>query len=120
MRDFDRNNSNGFELQINDNWKKALLVGAFAGAAYLLISGRRPAGFALAGIGMAVLAAENPQRFEEVWNQAPQYLDKGTRVVNQISDLIDKIAEQGAKFQQMRHSGPNRNAGQPHQGDYLT
>jgi hypothetical protein len=108
MRDFDVN--------INDNWKKALMLGAFAGAAYLLISGRRPAGFALAGIGMAVLAAEHPQRFEEIWNQAPHYLDRGTRVVNQISDLVDKIAEQGSKFQQMR-SG---NRGGERQHDYLT
>jgi hypothetical protein len=105
-----------FDLNIQENWKKALMVGAFAGAAYLLISGRRPAGFALAGIGVAVLAAEHPQRFEEVWNQAPHYLDRGTKVVNQISDLIDKIAEQGTKFSQMRHRG---NRGQE-QHDYLT
>ena len=106
-----------FEMNINDNWKKALMVGAFAGAAYLLISGRRPAGFALAGIGMAVLAAEHPQRFEEIWNQAPHYLDRGTRVVNQISDLVDKIAEQGSKFQQMRNRGDR---GGERQHDYLT
>jgi hypothetical protein len=105
-----------FNVNINENWKKALMFGAFAGAAYLLISGRRPAGFALAGIGLAVLAAEHPQRFEEIWNQAPSYLDRGTRVVNQISDLIDRIAEQGTKFQQMRSGG---NRGQ-RQHDYLT
>ena len=89
-------------IDISENWKKMLMVGAFAGAAYLLISGRRPAGFALAGIGLAVLAAEHPQRFEEIWNQAPHYLDRGTKVVNQISDLVDRIAEQGSKFQAMR------------------
>lgn len=105
-----------FDFNINENWKKALMIGAFAGAAYLLISGRRPAGFALAGIGLAVLAAEHPHRFEEIWNQAPTYLDRGTRVVNQISDLIDRIAEQGTKFQQMRRGG-NRGQGQH---DYLT
>jgi hypothetical protein len=112
-----RNHESGsFDLNINENWKKALMVGAFAGAAYLLISGRRPAGFALAGIGMAVLAAEHPQRFEEVWNQAPHYLDRGTKVVNQISDLIDKVAEQGTKFSQMRRGGDRGEQ----QHDYLT
>lgn len=113
--DMDQNNMN---FDINDNWKKMLMVGAFAGAAYLLFSGRRPAGFALAGIGMAVLAAEHPERFEEIWNQAPQYLDRGTKVVNQIGDLVDRIAEQGAKFQQMRgHRGGDASGQQP---DYLT
>jgi hypothetical protein len=110
-------NENAMEFDINDNWKKMLMVGAFAGAAYLLISGRRPAGFALAGIGLAVLAAEHPQRFEEIWNQAPHYLDRGTKVVNQISDLVDKIAEQGSKFQQMRGGGNAREQQRP---DYLT
>ena len=108
---------NEMNLDISDNWKKMLMFGAFAGAAYLLISGRRPAGFALAGIGMAVLAAEHPQRFEEIWNQAPQYLDRGTKVVNQIGDLVDKIAEQGSKFQQMR---ANRGTHEEQRPDYLT
>jgi len=102
-------------IDFSENWKKMLMVGAFAGAAYLLISGRRPAGFALAGIGMAVLAAEHPQRFEEIWNQAPHYLERGTKVVNQISDLVDKIAEQGSKFQHMRSGGMRQQ-----QSDYLT
>jgi hypothetical protein len=105
-------------IEINDNWKKMLMVGAFAGAAYLLFSGRRPAGFALAGIGMAVLAAEHPQRFEEIWNQAPQYLERGTKVVNQIGDLVDKIADQGSKFQQMRANRGQQHAEQ--RPDYLT
>lgn len=108
---------NEMNLDISDNWKKMLMFGAFAGAAYLLISGRRPAGFALAGIGMAVLAAEHPQRFEEIWNQAPHYLDRGTKVVNQIGDLVDKIAEQGSKFQQMR---ANRATHAEQRPDYLT
>jgi hypothetical protein len=103
-------------IDINENWKKMLMVGAFAGAAYLLISGRRPAGFALAGIGLAVLAAEHPERFEEIWNQAPHYIDRGTKVVNQISDLVDKIAEQGSKFQQMRRDSGTRQQ----RPDYLT
>jgi len=116
MRERHDRDPSEMNFDINENWKKMLMVGAFAGAAYLLISGRRPAGFALAGIGMAVLAAEHPQRFEEVWNQAPHYLDRGTKVVNQIGELIDKIAEQGSKFQQMRQGG---NRGEQ-QHDYLT
>lgn len=111
MREMDDMN-----IDISENWKRMLMVGAFAGAAYLLISGRRPAGFALAGIGMAVLAAEHPQRFEEIWNQAPHYLERGTKVVNQIGELVDKIAEQGSKFQQMRRDGGMRQQ----QSDYLT
>jgi hypothetical protein len=103
-------------IDIHENWKKMLMVGAFAGAAYLLISGRRPAGFALAGIGLAVLAAEHPERFEEIWNQAPHYLDRGTKVMSQISDLVDKIAEQGSKFQQMRRDSGTRQQ----RPDYLT
>jgi hypothetical protein len=37
-------------------------------------------------------------------------------VVNQISDLVDKIAEQGSKFQQMRRDSGVRQQ----RPDYLT
>jgi len=93
---------NEMNLDISDNWKKMLMFGAFAGAAYLLISGRRPAGFALAGIGMAVLAAEHPQRFEEIWNRAPEYLEKGQRMIQGVGRIIDQVSEQAGKFQQSR------------------
>jgi hypothetical protein len=92
-----------------ENWKKALMVGSFAAAAVLIFTGRRPAGFALAGIGVATLAAEHPEKFEQFWNSAPEYLEKGTRLVNGIGDFVERIAQQSSKFQaaRERHGRPD-------------
>jgi hypothetical protein len=89
-------------LRLQNNWKRALMIGSFAAAAYLLATGRRPAGFAMAGVGLATLAAEYPEKFEEIWNRAPEYLDKGQRLVGGVSRIVDQIAEQAGKFQSMR------------------
>ncbi|MCU1285502.1 MAG: hypothetical protein JWO13_1852 [Acidobacteriales bacterium] len=87
---------------INENWKKALMIGSFAAAAVLLLTGRRPAGFALAGIGLATVAAEHPEKFEQFWNSAPEYLEKGTRLVNGVGEFVERIAQQSEKFQAAR------------------
>ena len=92
-----------------DNWKRAVMIGSFSAAAFLLLTGRRAAGFALAGIGVATLAGEYPEKFEKFWNSAPEYLDKGTRLVQGVGNFVEKIAEQGSRLQSVRerHSGPD-------------
>ncbi len=85
-----------------NEWKKYLMFGAFGVAAYLLVSGKRGGGFAAAGVGLAALAAEHPERFEQIWNQAPEYLEKGHRIVNGIQTLLDRIAEHKETLQSIR------------------
>ena len=99
-------------LNLQGNWKRALMFGSFAAAAYLIISGRRPAGFAMAGIGLATLAAEHPEKFEEVWNRAPEFLERGQKLVQGVGGIVDKIAEQSGKFQSR--------SGRKIEHDYLT
>jgi len=86
-------------LRGGENRKKALMIGSFSAAAVLLFTGRRPAGFAMAGIGLATLASEYPEKFEQFWNAAPEYLDRGTRLVHGVGDFIEKIAEQSSRIQ---------------------
>jgi hypothetical protein len=90
---------------VSENWKKALMIGPFSAAAILLLTGRRPAGFALAGIGLATLAAEHPEKLEEFWNAAPEYLEKGSRLVNGVGDFVEKVAQQSSRFQAARERG---------------
>ena len=89
-------------LHLQENWRQWAMWGAFAAAAYLLVTNRRPAGFAAAGVGLAVLAAEHPQKFEEAWNRAPEYLEKGQRMIQGVGRIIDQVSEQAGKFQQQR------------------
>jgi len=87
-----------------EDWKKVLMYGAFGAAAYLLISGKRGAGFAAAGVGLAALASDHPERFEEIWNQVPDYLDRGHRVVNGVQTIIDRVAEHKDSLRGLRAS----------------
>ncbi len=75
------------------NWKRALVVGSFGGAAILALTGRRGAGAVLAGLGVAVLASEYPEKVEEILHRAPEYVEKGTQVMNMVSGFLERIAE---------------------------
>ena len=86
-------------LRLQENWRKYAMYGAFGAAAYFFLTNRRPAGFAAAGIGLAVLASEHPEKFQEAWNRAPEYLDKGQRMVQGVGRIIDQVSEQAGKFQ---------------------
>jgi hypothetical protein len=85
-----------------ENWKKALMIGSFTAAVILLFTGKRPAGYALAGIGLATLAAEHPEKLEQFWNSAPEYLEKGSRLVNGVGDFVERIAQQSSRFHAAR------------------
>ena len=88
-------------------WKRALVYGSFGAAAVLLLTGRRSAALGLAGVGAATLAEEYPEKFQEVWEKAPEYLEKGNRMVEGVSQFVEKVAEQGARWQEHRlNRGP--------------
>jgi hypothetical protein len=78
-----------------ENWKKAVIVGSAAGAAVLLVKGRRPAGILVAGVGLAVLASEYPQTFERIADLAPGPWGRGLRLVELISRAGQKLADVG-------------------------
>ena len=84
------------------NWKKALMFGSFAAGAILFITGRRPAALALAGVGLATLASEHPEKLEDLWHRMPEYIEKGGKLVDLAANLLERVGE---------HSGGYRNIG---------
>ena len=50
--------------KVMPNWRKALVIGSLTAGALMFIKGRRPAGIVLATVGLAVLAAEYPDKFD--------------------------------------------------------
>jgi hypothetical protein len=77
-------------------WKKALVVGSIGAGAVLFFTGRRPVGIASATIGLAVLAAEYPETFEGVWENAPEYVTRGVQIFQTLSQIAERFAEQAA------------------------
>ncbi len=79
------------------SWRKALVIGSLSAGALMLIKGHRPAGIALATVGLAVLATEYPERFETIWEQAPEYVYRGTQIFSTLSRIAERFAEDASR-----------------------
>ncbi len=79
-----------------DAWKKALVVGAIGTATVLFLKKRYPAGVLATGVGLAVLAAEYPEKFDKVRRSLPDYFDRGMRVMEMAGRAGKRISEQGS------------------------
>jgi hypothetical protein len=76
------------------NWKKAVVFGSIGAGAVLILTGRRPVGMACAAAGLAVLASEYPEKFETVWENAPDYLQKGMQIFATLQKMGEGFAEE--------------------------
>ena len=75
------------------NWKRALMFGSLAGGAVLFLTGRRPAGLALAGIGVATLAAEYPEKLADLWRRLPDYVEKSGKFVDTAANILERLGQ---------------------------
>jgi len=75
-------------------WKRVLVFSSLGAGAILLATGKRPAGVAAATVGLAVLATEYPERFETIWEHAPQYVTRGMQIFQTLSSIAERFAEQ--------------------------
>jgi hypothetical protein len=74
-------------------WKRAVIFGSLGAGAALFLSGKRPAGAALAGVGLAVLAIENREKLNTVWRDVPELLDRGSSLIAKLADLSQRVVE---------------------------
>jgi hypothetical protein len=79
------------------SWKKAIVFGSIGAGAVLIIAGRRPVGMAFAAAGLAILASEYPEKFEAVWDNGPEYLQKGMQIFSTLQKLGEGFAEEAEK-----------------------
>ncbi len=79
------------------NWKKAVVIGSLAAGALLAIKGKRPAALAVSAAGLAVLAAEYPEKFEAVWDEAPGYVTRGVQIFTTLTKIAERFAEEASR-----------------------
>ncbi len=79
------------------SWKKALIFGSLGAGAVLIVTGRRPVGMAFAAAGLAVLASEYPEKFEAVWENAPEYLQKSMQIFSTLEKMGETFAEKAER-----------------------
>lgn len=76
-----------------ENWKKAVIAGSTGAAMLLLLKGKRPAAVLVGGVGLAVLASEYPDKFEQIREEIPSYVRQGTRFLDLAMKIGGKIGE---------------------------
>ncbi len=79
------------------SWKKAVIFGSIGTGVMLVVAGRRPLGMAFAAGGLALLASEYPEKFEAVWENAPDYLQKGMQIFGTLQKLGEGFAEEAER-----------------------
>jgi len=66
----------------------------------LFLKKKWPAGALTAGVALAVLASEYPEKFEDIRSSLPGYFDRGMRLLEMTSRVGQKItqfAQQGGR-----------------------
>jgi hypothetical protein len=76
-----------------DSWKKAAVLASITGAAILFMKKRYPAGVLATGVGLAVLASEYPERFEQIRRSLPDYFERGMQVMEMAAKAGKRITE---------------------------
>ena len=76
-----------------EGWKKALVAGAIGSATVLFLKKKYPAGVLMTGLGLAVLAAEYPEKFDQVRRSLPEYFDRGMQVMEMAGRAGQRITE---------------------------
>jgi hypothetical protein len=80
-----------------ENWKKAVMLGSIGAAAILFMKRRFPAGVLATGVGLAVLASEYPEKFEQARQALPEYFERGMHVMEMAGRAGRRITEAAGK-----------------------
>jgi hypothetical protein len=76
-----------------ENWKRALLAGSAGAAGVMFLKKKPAAGMILAGLGLATLASEHPEKFAEFREKLPKYVEQGSAFLDAVSRLGERLAE---------------------------
>jgi hypothetical protein len=76
-----------------DSWKKAAVLGSMGAAVMLFLKKRYAPGVLAAGAGLAVLASEYPEKFEQVRQALPDYFDRSMQVMEMAGKAGRRITQ---------------------------
>lgn len=76
-----------------ENWKKALIAAAAGTSVILLLQRKTAAGLVAAGVGLAAVASEYPEKFQEIRDRLPEYAERGTAFLDVVSRTTERLAK---------------------------
>jgi hypothetical protein len=80
-----------------EGWKKAVLAGSIGASVILFLKRKNAAGVLAGGVGLAVLAAEYPDKFEQIRESLPEYFDRGMHVMEMAAKAGRRISESSGR-----------------------
>ena len=78
-----------------EDWKRAVVGGSIGVSAILFLKGKSALGVLAAGVGLAVLASEYPEKFEQLREDLPRYVERGSRFLEMVSRAGERLATIG-------------------------
>jgi hypothetical protein len=75
-----------------ENWKRVLLAGAAGLSTVCLIKGSRTGALVFGGVALATLASEYPEEFARFRRRLPDYIDRGSELVDTALRLGERMA----------------------------
>jgi hypothetical protein len=76
-----------------EGWKKAVVAGSIGAATVLFLKKKYAGGVLATGVGLAMLAAEYPEKFERVRKSLPDYFDRGMQVMEMAARAGKRITD---------------------------
>jgi hypothetical protein len=76
-------------------WTRSLAAGTLLAGAVLLVLGKRKSALAVAAAGGAIALIEDPESVRRFWNDIPNYVQAGQKMLGRLEGLIEQVAEQG-------------------------
>ncbi len=76
-----------------ENWKRALIAGSAAAGMFMFVKRQKTAGMLCAGISLATLASEYPEKFAEVRENLRDYIEQGEKFMEIAARVGERIAE---------------------------
>jgi len=75
------------------NWKKVLIAGSATAATVMFLKRKHSAGLLLAGVAVGTVASEYPQQLKRLRKKLPDYIERGSSLIDAISRLGERLAE---------------------------
>jgi hypothetical protein len=79
-------------------WTRSAAAGSLLASAVLLALGKRKAALAVAAAGGALALVEDPEGVRKFWNDIPDLVQSGQRLLARVEGLVEQAAEQGLQF----------------------
>jgi len=75
-----------------ENWKRALVAAAAGASVILFVRRKTTAGMIAAGVGLAAVASEYPEKFDEIRERLPEYAEKSSAFLEMASRAGQRLA----------------------------